>query len=86
MRWHLIVMLVVSTILLLLTAVQMLARKYKFEVSGGCFWGFLLLFLWLVYGGIFLWQLSLQPTLVSGHGIHNGFVEQLGIDLFCYPR
>ena len=55
MSWHLIVMFVVSAVLLLLMVVQMLERRFQFEVSGGCFWGFLLLFLWLVYGGIFLW-------------------------------
>jgi hypothetical protein len=55
MTWHLIAMIVISIILVLLTVVQMLERRYKFEVSGGCFWGFLMLILWLVYGGIFLW-------------------------------
>ena len=48
-------MIAVSAVLSLLTVMQILQRRFKFEVSGGCFWGFLLLILWLVYGGIFLW-------------------------------
>ncbi|MBQ8715895.1 MAG: hypothetical protein IJ552_11975 [Prevotella sp.] len=55
MSWHLIVMLILSALLLLLTVVQMLERRYNLKIEGGCFWGMLLLFMWLIYGGIFLW-------------------------------